>query len=242
MKPIGLRIVADLASSVKIPISGVGGIYDWRDALEYLLLGATTVQVCTAVLQRGFGLINPLRDGLSRWLEDHQYRSPAEVIGLALVKLTEHEKLTHGVKVVSRIDMDTCIGCGLCYVACADGGHMAIEFPADRRPVVQEGLCVGCGLMCPGLPGAGLYRNPVANPLILPIIKSTIQPIILSTKETPWTLTSPPSKSSRTLSDNPAFPVRKAGWSKRPRSAMKAAGFDRIWRDAAGNLIGELHG
>jgi dihydropyrimidine dehydrogenase (NAD+) subunit PreA len=152
VKPIGLRIVADLAGGVKIPISGVGGIYDWRDALEYLLLGATTVQVCTAVLQRGFGLIRPLMDGLTRWMEDHHYESPAEVIGLALPQLTEHRELTHGVKVVSRIDMDTCIGCGLCYVACADGGHMAIEFPTDRRPLVQEGLCVGCGLctqVCP---------------------------------------------------------------------------------------------
>ncbi len=152
IKPIGLRIVADLAGGVRIPISGVGGIYDWRDALEYLLLGATTVQVCTSVLQRGFGLIDPLTDGLSRWLEDHRYSSPAEVIGLALSRLTEHSELTHGVKVISRIDPDLCIGCGLCYVACADGGHMAIEFPPDRHPVVQEGLCVGCGLcaqVCP---------------------------------------------------------------------------------------------
>lgn len=155
VKPIGLRIVADLAGAVKIPISGVGGIYDWRDALEYLLLGATTVQICTAVLQRGFNLIDPLIDGLSRWLEGHRYGSPAEVIGLTLPKLTEHDHLEHGVKVISRIDPELCIGCGLCYVACADGGHMAIEFPSDRRPQVQEGLCVGCGLcaqVCP-VPG-----------------------------------------------------------------------------------------
>ncbi|NTW09707.1 MAG: NAD-dependent dihydropyrimidine dehydrogenase subunit PreA [Anaerolineaceae bacterium] len=155
VKPIGLRIVADLAGAVQIPISGVGGIYDWRDALEYLLLGATTVQICTAVLQRGFNLIDPLTDGLSRWLEGHRYGSPTEVIGLALPKLTEHDHLEHGVKVTSRIDPELCIGCGLCYVACADGGHMAIEFPSDRSPQVQEGLCVGCGLcaqVCP-VPG-----------------------------------------------------------------------------------------
>jgi Pyruvate/2-oxoacid:ferredoxin oxidoreductase delta subunit len=141
-----------IAALAGIELFGVGGIYDWRDALEYLLLGATTVQVCTSVLQRGFGLIDPLMDGLSRWLEDHRYSSPAEVIGLALSRLTEHSELTHGVKVISRIDPDLCIGCGLCYVACADGGHMAIEFSEDRRPVVQEALCVGCGLcaqVCP---------------------------------------------------------------------------------------------
>lgn len=152
IKPVGLRVVADLAGAVKIPISGVGGIYDWRDALEYLLLGAGTVQVCTAVLQRGFGMINPLTDGLNRWLDDHRYSSPADVTGLALPRLAEHAELTHGVKVISRIDLDVCIGCGLCYRACEDGGHMAIEFPPDRVPVVQADLCVGCGLcaqVCP---------------------------------------------------------------------------------------------
>jgi dihydropyrimidine dehydrogenase (NAD+) subunit PreA len=152
VKPIGLRVVADLAGAVDLPISGVGGIYDWRDALEYLLLGATTVQVCTAVLQNGFGLIKHLSDGLSRWLEGHGYAATAEVVGLSQAHLIDHDSLTHGIKVISRIDTETCIGCGLCFVSCRDGGHQAIEFPTDRIPNVNFDLCVGCGLcaqVCP---------------------------------------------------------------------------------------------
>lgn len=152
VKPVALRCVADLANAVNIPISGVGGIYDWRDALDFMLLGASTVQVCTAVMHKGFGIIDDLTDGLSRWLEEKGYTSPDEVVGLGLRQLTEHDQLPHGFKVISKINQDLCIHCGLCYVTCADGGHVAIEFHNDRRPEVDIDKCVGCGMcaqVCP---------------------------------------------------------------------------------------------
>ncbi len=152
IKPIGLRCVADIAGAVRIPISGVGGIYDWRDALDYLLLGATTLQVCTAVMQYGFAIVDDLSDGLSRWMERNRFVSLADLIGLSLPYLKEHDELPHGVKVISAVKRDVCIGCGLCYVACRDGGHVAIGFESDRQPVVDADACVGCGLcaqICP---------------------------------------------------------------------------------------------
>jgi dihydropyrimidine dehydrogenase (NAD+) subunit PreA len=155
IKPVALRCVADLAGAVHLPISGVGGIYDWRDALDYLLLGASSVQVCTAVMQRGYAIISDLCDGLGRWLDQKGFSSPAEVVGLALGRLTEHDALVHGVSVLSRINQAACIRCGLCYVACADGGHVAIQFGPERRAAVEETRCVGCGLcaqICP-VPG-----------------------------------------------------------------------------------------
>jgi dihydropyrimidine dehydrogenase (NAD+) subunit PreA len=155
IKPIALRCVADIASAVQVPISGVGGIYSWRDALEFLLLGATTVQVCTAVMLKGFRIVTDLHDGMARWLEEAGYSSPSEVIGLSLPCLTEHDELPHGIDVVSRINHDLCIGCGLCHVACEDGGHQAIDFGGGRKPLVDDEACVGCGLcaqVCP-VPG-----------------------------------------------------------------------------------------
>lgn len=152
IKPVALRCLADIAASVRIPISGVGGIYDWRDALEFLLMGASTVQVCTAVMHRGYDIARDLCDGLARWLDARGYQDPADVVGLALPKLTEHERLPHGIRVLSKINRQACIRCGLCYVACTDGGHQAIHFQPERTVVVDDERCVGCGLcaqVCP---------------------------------------------------------------------------------------------
>jgi dihydropyrimidine dehydrogenase (NAD+) subunit PreA len=162
IKPIALRCIADVSEAVKIPISGVGGIYSWRDALEFLMMGASTIQVCTAVMQRGFRIIDDLNDGLARWLEHNGHHSPMEVIGISLHKLKDIESLEHHVKVISVINYDLCIQCGLCYVACRDGAHVAIHYePARRRVAVDEERCVGCALcaqVCP-VPGCITSKN-----------------------------------------------------------------------------------
>ncbi|MCL4458784.1 MAG: NAD-dependent dihydropyrimidine dehydrogenase subunit PreA [Chloroflexi bacterium] len=152
IKPIALRCVADIARHVRLPLAGVGGIYDWRDAAEFLLVGASNLQVCTAAMENGFGLIEELADGLSRFLVDRGYAKVADLCGLALPKLCAHEELSRQYKVRSHIINELCIGCGRCYVACRDGGHEAIVFGEDRVAAVDEKSCVGCGLclqVCP---------------------------------------------------------------------------------------------
>jgi dihydropyrimidine dehydrogenase (NAD+) subunit PreA len=155
VKPVGLRCIADIASATNLPLSGVGGIYSWQDALEYLLLGATSLQVCTAVMQRGFGIITGLTDGLSRWLDEHNHPDPMAIRGLGLKQLVVHEALPHEIRVAAVIEVDDCIKCGLCHVACRDGAHQAILMSEDRSVKVDREACVGCGLcqqVCP-VPG-----------------------------------------------------------------------------------------
>ncbi len=155
IKPIALKCIADVAQSVKIPISGVGGVYTWSDGLEFLMLGASTIQVCTGVMHHGFGLITDLLDGMERWLASHNFHSPEEIIGLSLSRLKENEDLARNIVVRSNIDQSLCVHCGLCYVACRDGGHEAIDFDTHRIVNVDCNKCVGCGLceqVCP-IPG-----------------------------------------------------------------------------------------
>ncbi|MDD5557784.1 MAG: NAD-dependent dihydropyrimidine dehydrogenase subunit PreA [bacterium] len=153
VKPIALRAVCEIFKSTNCLISGIGGIGTWRDAAEFILLGSTTVQVCTAVMHWGYRIIHDLCDGLSNYMEEHSFASIADMVGLAARKITMHESLSREYRLVSAIDRDLCIGCGLCHVACRDSAYQAIEWdPKRREPSVDEEACVGCGLcshVCP---------------------------------------------------------------------------------------------
>ncbi len=169
VKPMALHMVASLAGDpeVKVPISGIGGIATWRDALEFILLGATNVQVCTAVMHHGFRIVEDMIDGLSNYMDEKGIARVADLVGLAVPKLTDWGNLDLSYKVVARVDQAACVSCGICHVACMDGGHQAIGLAANgslaggvsaggrRYPKVDEGQCVGCNLcslICP-VPG-----------------------------------------------------------------------------------------
>ncbi len=148
IKPITLKIISEIAKKVKIPIAGTGGPVTWRDAAEFMLCGATVVQFCTAVMHYGFDIIDDLKSGLTAYLEKKGIGRASELIGKSLSKIVSHEELAYKKRVVSNIDHNLCIRCDMCYIACRDGGHMAISLDKDRKPAVDTEKCAGCGL-CP---------------------------------------------------------------------------------------------
>lgn len=156
VKPIALNMVKNCAQhpEVNLPISGIGGIENWRDAVEYILLGASTVQVCTAVMHYGFGIIREILPGFESYMINKNFKSVNEMVGKALPNITNWENLNLDYKIIAEINKDKCIGCQLCYIACEDGAHQAIGLGQNgtRVPFIIEENCVGCNLcslVCP---------------------------------------------------------------------------------------------
>ncbi len=157
VKPIALHMVAACAQKVKIPISGIGGIAGWKDAAEFISLGATSLQVCTAAMHYGFRIVEDMTDGLNDYLDRKGFASLGELRGRATANVRDWGDLDLNYKIIATIDSGLCIGCHLCYVACEDGAHQCIEeYPGatseKRIPRVIEEECVGCNLcalVCP---------------------------------------------------------------------------------------------
>ena len=175
VKPIAMHMVAAIARDVRgLPISGIGGIANWRDAAEFIALGAGSVQVCTAVMHYGFRIVEDMIEGLSEYLDAHGMKSVLELRGRATDAYKEWGELDLNYKVVAKIDPTSCIGCQLCVTACMDGAHQCIftgpldmsrpphahapglalapkplplgAIAGDRVPWVDEPECVGCNL------------------------------------------------------------------------------------------------
>ena len=158
VKPIALRFIAELGHALPgMHISGMGGIETWRDALEFILLGAGSVQVTTAVMEYGYRIVGDLKAGLNYYLAAKGFRSVREAVGLGLDSISNTTDVIERDSIVYPVfHRERCIGCGRCRISCADGGHQAIKMKdgpdGGRRPYLDGKRCVGCHLcllVCP---------------------------------------------------------------------------------------------
>ena len=156
VKPIALRFILEMAKNPimkKIQYSGIGGIETWRDALEFIQLGCRNVQVCTAVMEYGYRIIDDLTLGLQTYMSAHGIEHLEDLVGEQLPNFVLPSDLDRDTMIYPKIDRDRCVGCGRCYISCLDGGHQAITFDHEtRQPRFVGTKCVGCHLcrlVCP---------------------------------------------------------------------------------------------
>ena len=156
VKPVALHHILEMAMNPimkNVHLSGIGGIETWRDALEFIQLGCRNVQVCTAVMEYGYRIIDDLTLGLQNYMAEHAIERLDDLVGSELKNFVLPSDLDRDTIVYPKIDRERCIGCGRCYVSCMDGGHQAIAFDHDtRQPRLLGQKCVGCHLcrlVCP---------------------------------------------------------------------------------------------
>ncbi len=157
VKPIALNMVSQIArdpETANLPISGIGGITNWRDAAEFIALGAGNVQVCTAAMTYGFRIVEEMQTGLLNWMEEKGYSSIADFVGSATPNVKDWQDLNLNYVAKAKINQDLCIKCGRCHIACEDTSHQAITqtVNGERHYEVIDKECVGCNLcvsVCP---------------------------------------------------------------------------------------------
>ncbi|MCC7319495.1 MAG: NAD-dependent dihydropyrimidine dehydrogenase subunit PreA [Rubellimicrobium sp.] len=155
VKPIALHMVAEIArnpETADLPISGIGGVTTWRDAAEFLALGAGNVQVCTAAMTYGFKIVQEMISGLSQYMDEKGFTDVAQISRRAVPNVTDWQYLNLNYVTKARIDQDLCIKCGRCYAACEDTSHQAIWMHPGRVFEVNDAECVACNMcvnVCP---------------------------------------------------------------------------------------------
>ncbi|MEX0340411.1 MAG: NAD-dependent dihydropyrimidine dehydrogenase subunit PreA [Arenibacterium sp.] len=155
VKPIALNMVAEIArnpDTASLPISGIGGITTWRDAVEFMALGAGNVQVCTAAMTYGFKIVQEMISGLNQYMDEKGIASVDDIVGKAVPKAKDWQDLNLNYVTKAEINQDLCIKCGRCYASCEDTSHQAIAMSEDRVFTVKDDECVACNLcvnVCP---------------------------------------------------------------------------------------------
>ncbi|MCI2000648.1 MAG: NAD-dependent dihydropyrimidine dehydrogenase subunit PreA [Clostridia bacterium] len=162
VKPIACRFIYDMATSKElkgVPLTGMGGIETWKDAMEFIALGCTNIQVTTSVMQYGYRIIEDMIDGMKRFLYENGFDSITEIVGAALPNIIQTDELERRSICYPKFSLDKCVGCGRCYISCFDGGHQALAM-VDKKPRINAEKCVGCHLCLAVCPAGAISAGP----------------------------------------------------------------------------------
>jgi dihydropyrimidine dehydrogenase (NAD+) subunit PreA len=156
IKPIIQRFVSEVARAVDIPISAVGGVRTWEDAVEYIMLGATTVQTVTAVMWDGYGALKKLINGLQRFMERKGYNSIEDFRGIALPYIKTIDEYASQPRKWAALKREKCSPCGLCFRVCF---YDALYPDSQDYPEIRRENCDGCGLCIQVCPRQALFLD-----------------------------------------------------------------------------------
>ncbi len=167
VKPIGLRCIAEISLALKdkqnirnsISLHAVGGISDWKDSVEYILVGADVVQICTEVMVSGFNIIDKLKSGLSDYLKRKEILSLDQIKGAAISNLTTHNNLDRNYKATATINYDKCKNCGTCLRICNNSGGNAFHLNGEKTVIIDKQKCTGCSLCNYTCPNQALFMS-----------------------------------------------------------------------------------
>jgi dihydropyrimidine dehydrogenase (NAD+) subunit PreA len=169
VRPIALRFISEMGANPELAdmhISGMGGIETWSDALEFIALGASSLQVTTAVMEYGYRLIDDLCEGLASFIILKDIDNVKALVGAGLRMVVDTNKIERDTVVYPKFVREKCIGCERCYVSCRDGGHQAITPGKDRKPILDPKKCVGCHLCVLICPNGAIVSSHVRMPRI----------------------------------------------------------------------------
>ncbi len=148
IKPLAVRCVADIARGTSKPVIGVGGVSTGADAIEFFMVGASAVQVCTAAILEGHSVYGRIAQEISHFLKSHGHTSPEDVRGVALQHLPKETLRIESLP--PTVNNELCSGCGLCNTSCI---YSAIAVNSEiNKAKVDTNLCYGCGVcvsICP---------------------------------------------------------------------------------------------
>lgn len=151
LRGVSLRWVAKIVPEVSIPVSGCAGIMNWSHAVEYFMVGATTAQLFTAIMAKGYGVIGDIVSGVRCFMERQGYERVKDFQGIALKHIVPSHQLPI-LPLISKVDEDKCTGCGLCVISCLWEALTLSGTGKGKKAVTDAAECEGCGIcvsICP---------------------------------------------------------------------------------------------